>query len=84
MPVTVTLDVSVAFSWCRRVHGMMAVMAVMALTANLIVRQQIILVGFLKHFQTQYIERPLIGKVLFQGSDFLADGYGTYDGSVSP
>lgn len=54
----------------------------MALTGNLIVRQQIILVGFLKHFQTQYIERPLIWKVLFQGSDFPADGNGTYDGSV--
>ena len=46
------------------------------LTGNLVVRQQITLVRFLKRFQTQYIESPLIWKVFFQGSDFLADGNG--------
>lgn len=60
----------------------LASMMVIALTGNLIVRQQVALVRFLKHFQTQYIESPLIWKVFFQGSDFLADGNGACDRSV--
>lgn len=62
--------------------GRLAFTMAMALTGNLIVRQQVTLVRFLKHFQAQYIESPLIWRVGFQRSDFLADGNGAYNRSV--
>lgn len=41
--------------------------------SNSIIGQKVVLICFLESLQTEYVESPQIGKVLWQGADLPAD-----------